>query len=256
IRQVADKCGTFGPHSASGGEDWRVWAGPTGLRIFEGQFPWKISQEIQTKWDAINLSAQQTVWVQNDPVSRRCYLGVPLGTSTTPSQMYVLDYRELDTAMEIGKGATIHISFTGKMIASDLARKWTTWNLSSKHGAILKRSGNVTQFCIGGPYGNVHYFDLAKLTDDDYGQIVPFYVSYFFVNHEAEMALGVGSHRKLYPYLTAFVSGVGNLVVTPYAASLTNSLPNLPSVTLVSSPGHDVEWPINVLSERVAFKFA
>src|SRR6185437_11792738 len=102
IRQVADKCGTFGPHSASGGEDWRVWAGPTGLRIFEGQFPWKISQEIQTKWDAINLSAQQTIWVQNDPVSRRCYLGVPLGTATSPSQMYVLDYRELDTAMEIG----------------------------------------------------------------------------------------------------------------------------------------------------------
>ena len=255
IHQVADDCGSFGPLASTGGEDWRAWAGPTGYRIFEGQFPWKISQEIQTKWDAINLSAQQTVWTVNDPVNRRAYVGVPTGTATSPNQIYVLDYRQLDTAYEIGKGDTIHISFTGKMIASDLARKWTVWNLASNHGAILQRSGNQSKFCIGGPYGNIHYFDPAFYTDDDYGQVASEYYSYFFINHEAEQMLGVGSHRKLYTYLSLFVSGVGQLTVTPYAASLTNPCASLPPITLSLTPGHDLEWPINVLSERASFKF-
>ena len=255
IREVARECGSFGVHASTGGEDWRAWAGPTGYRIFEGQFPWKISQEIQTKWDAINLAAQQTIWTCNDPVNRRAYVGVPTGAATSPNQIYVLDYRQLDTAYEIGKGDTIHISFTGKMIASDLARKWTVWNLASNHGAILSRAYNQSQFVIGGPYANIHYLDPAFYTDDDYGQIASEYYSYFFINHEAEMQMGVGSHRKLYTYLTLFVSGVGQLTVTPYAASLTNPYASLPPLTLTLTPGHDIEWPINVLSERASFKF-
>lgn len=257
IRQVADKCGSFGVHASSGGEDWRTWAGPTGLRIFEGQYPWKISQEIQTKWDAINLAAQQNVWTVNDPVTRRIYTGVPTGINTTPNQIYVLDYRELDTAGDIGRGATIHISFTGKMIASDLARKWTVWNLSSNYADILKRSGNQTQFCIGGPYGNIHYFSPNFYTDDDYGKIASVYCSYFFINHEAEQMLGVGSHRKLYTYLTAYISGLGNLKITPEVNALgVGAIATYPTIALSSAPTHDLEMPINVLGERVAFTFS
>lgn len=254
IRQVADKCGSFGPRASSGGEDWRIWAGPTGLRIFEGQFPWKVSQEIQTKWDQINPLGWAGIWVKNDSIARRCYIGVPVN-QTTPDQIYVLDYRELDTAYEIGKGDTIHISFTGKMIASDLARKWTVWNLAANHADIVQRFGNTSHFCIGGPYGNIHYFDAAKLTDDDYGQIASFYVTYFFINHEAEMQLGVGSHRKLYTYLTAYVSGTGNLLVTPLTDSIFISASPTLSYQLPFSAGNDLEWMLNVTAERVAFKF-
>jgi len=258
FRQIADKCGSYSLRSDSGGEDWWIWAGPNGVRIFEGQFPWKVSQEVQTLWDNVNLQYQHLIWAKNDPETRRCYFGVPSGAGAQVNQAIVLDYRELDTAQDIGKGATIHISFTGKMIASDLARKWTKCAFGSVYGDILSRPNNVQKMMFGSllNFQNLYYLDPLKYSDDDIGTIPSYYTTYFFVNHEAEVQLGVGSHRKLYTYLSAFVSGVGKLTITPYAASLTNPWTALPAYTLTLTPGHDLEWPINVTTERVAFKFS
>ena len=262
VRRMADDCGDFSVNSTSLGEDWMVWAGPTGLRIFDGQFPLKVSQEVQTLWDNINDAEESLISVVNDPVTRRVYANVPTALNVANSAVYVLDYRELDTAYDIGKGTTIHISFTGRMIASDLARKWTQWKFGSgnaaSYAAVLTRPGNVKQLCFApaNALGNVYYLDPAKYTDDDYGQISSYYTTYFFINHDAEMQLGVGSHRKLYTYLTAFVSGVGQLTVTPYGASLANGWPTSPPITLSQNPTHDLEWPINVTAERCAFKFS
>jgi IPT/TIG domain len=83
VPQVAASCGAFSPFAITGaqegsGEDWIMWAGPYGLRIWEGDTPWKLSQEIQPDWDSINQAAQQSVWLENDPVARRVYIGAPL----------------------------------------------------------------------------------------------------------------------------------------------------------------------------------
>jgi len=81
----------------------------------------------------------------------------------------VLDYREIDTAGQIATAASIHISFTGKMIASDLARKWTIWNVQANCGTMLSRSSANLQFCLGAGngvayggmagFGNVYFLD-------------------------------------------------------------------------------------------------
>ncbi|HLW53762.1 MAG TPA: hypothetical protein VKW06_13060 [Candidatus Angelobacter sp.] len=72
----------------------------------------------------------------------------------------------------------------------------------------------------GGNFGNVYTFEATELTDDDYGQMFPLYTTYFFVNHDMEQQMQLGSKRKLFggeggKPLTAFITGVGKLVITP-----------------------------------------
>jgi len=255
------------------GEEWEIVATRSGVYITEGGPFYKISQEIQTIWDRINFTISGTgvtlcpsMWVKNDTVARRCYFGVPLDGATAPNVILVMDYREMDTAQNIASGAPIHISFTGRMIASDLTRKWTSWSLATCSGELIERQDpSGVQFTIGcgngvtpgsePSFGEIYQFNSSKYTDDDYGHIPARYTTYFFINHEAEIALGVGSHMKLFPYFSAYVTGLGNLMVTPLASSLTNSWPSPPQYPLSSAQNSDFEWGLNVSTERCAFQF-
>jgi hypothetical protein len=252
----------------SDGEDWFFTmsngASGRGLYISDGGGPHKISQEYQTWFDAINTNAQSTGWLVNDSTARRCYMGVPNGSADFPNLILVMDYRELDQPSQISTSSPIHISFTGKMIASDLVRKWTRWNLTANCGSIITRPGGGKQFVIGAGngqalgaapgFGNVYYFDTAKLTDDDYGQINPYYWTYFFVNHEMEQALQLGSHRKSFSYLTARVVGTGNLQITPAVNELSNAQRGLRACQLTSTLVRDIERRLQISGERCAFK--
>jgi len=249
------------------------------MRIFDGGATYKISQEIQTLFDTTNPAAQQTIWARNNPGVKRFYIGLPTGSATAPSLILPLDYRELESPSAISGSGPIHISFTGKMISSDLARKWSKWNIKANCGEILARPGNGQKFFIGGgngvapggstsqAFGNVYYFDSAKLTDDDYGQIVPYYTTYFFVNHEQEQQLQVGSLRKLFEYLTCYVTGTGILQITPFGDSLSNSFPGIfktfdfqnnaiAGIQLKSSLNSDLGENTNADAERMAFKIS
>jgi hypothetical protein len=259
VPQVGNNCGAiswFGitSHREESGEEWASWASDTGARAFGGGDPGKVSQEIQTVWEQINPKASQLVWVVNDTVERRLYFGVPLGTATAPNQILVMDYRELDTAQEIKANGSIHISFTGKMIASDLARKWAPWHVNANCGAILLRPTGP-EFCVGGgngvtpglmpSFGNVYSFNPLKFTDDDYGQMSPYYTLYGFINHEMEQQIGCGSHRKLYKSISLFVTGVGYVIVTPLADTLTNPwTPSLPYPLSGNGAAGDTGWGV------------
>jgi hypothetical protein len=88
---------------------------------------------------------------------------------------------------------------------------------------------------------------------DDGTAIESYYTTHYFPERTVESSLGVGAHRKLFTYLTMYVEGAGNLGLTSYvdssgAAQAQQALP-------LSSPGlEDLELPINVLGERVAFE--
>jgi hypothetical protein len=181
--------------------------------------------------------------------------------------LLVLDYRELDQPGQIASSPPIHISFTGKMIASDLVRKWTKWNLALNCGAIIRRPGNISQVAFGAGngqipgqangFGNIYVLDPAKLTDDDYGAMLPSYTTYFFVNHEMEQALQFGSHRKIYDYLAAQVIGTGNLIITPIVNDLDTAKASIRALALApDSQDHDFERRIEVSGERCAFRFS
>jgi hypothetical protein len=246
------------------GEQFEFTASRSGLYIFWGGEMVKISQEIQTLWDSINFNVKQTVWVKNDPVARRCYVGVPLQTATAPNTVLVLDYRELNTPEAIASTAPFRQSFSGKMIASEICRKWTRWSIAANSGEILTLPGGVQTFTLGAGngqtpgtangFGNIYYLDPAKLTDDDYGQIVPYWTTYFFVSNDQEQMLQLDSHRKLATYFTAFISGVGQTAITPLSDTITNAFPALAAYPLSASQNHDMEWPINVDGERIAFQ--
>jgi hypothetical protein len=276
VSEISNDTGLAAFRALDAGEECIIFVSKSGggngtkptyaLRIYEGGQPWKISQEVQTIFDQINPAAESTMWLVNDIGQCRIYIGVPTGNATAPNQIYVLDYREIDTAYQIAQAPSIHISFTGKMIASDLARKWCPWNIQANCGAMLARPGGNTQFCLGAGngvtpgneagFGNVYYLDPLKYTDDDYGVMSPFYVMYFFLSRDTESALGVGSMRKLYKGLSEFISGIGNLTITPYAASLTNPWPGPPPVELSAAPTADFYHGLNVSTERMAVKFA
>jgi len=120
------------------------------------------------------------------------------------------------------------------------------------------------QLCLGGGngqspgaaagYGGLYWLDPAKYTDDDYGRIFPYYTTYFFLNHEKEQEMGVGVHRKLYDYATAFVEEIGTVQLVPLVNKLTNPGWATPAYTMQTAMDHDFEWGLNITGERCAFQ--
>lgn len=279
VEEVAANCGAVSAFSvtksqaddssASGGEEWFAWAAFGQARIFGGGEPWKISQEIQPDWDSINPAAALTTWSLNDPVARVIYFGLPVGggSVTAPSKIYHVNYRELDSASAIAGAAPVHVGFNGKLTAHDNARKWCPWNLTVNGAALMYRAAGAVQpvFFAGNSlypntssanaYGNVFTLNPAKLTDDSYGQIHPFYYTYFMLAPEVKQALQIGS-REMISYLKAQVSGVGNITVTAYPDLLSNPWSLTCVRTLATSPKFDLEWSgANCVGDNIAIGF-
>jgi len=276
VNELASNCGAlsaFGltksqadDSSAAGGEEWMAWASSSGVRIFWGSDVPKLSQEIQPDWDRLNPAARLTVWAVNDPDARVLYFGVPFDTAQAPSLIYPMNYRELETGAQIAMGMPIHTSYTGRLVATDHTRKWTRWNIPSNGAALMYRqagklspvifSGNKLPPGVAPGKANVYTLSAAKLTDDDYGQIFSYYVTYFAPTSDQEQMLQLGGGRKMLSYLTAFVSGVGNLQISPLCDVLTNQWAVVGVRPLSAAPTFDLEWVGgNAQAQRIALRF-
>jgi len=176
VSQVAANCGLISAFaltqsqaddsSAAGGEEWLAWISQSGPRIFSGDQPYKIAQEIQPNWTGdpkrgfagLNYSAQLTSWALNNQTERLMLFGVPSLDQlkytgiTAPNIIYALSYRELDTDFQIATSGPIHTSFSGKLIATDHTRKWTRWNLPMNGAAMMYRvlGANLKTVLLGG----------------------------------------------------------------------------------------------------------
>lgn len=265
VQQVADQCGALSAMCIDGGTEWLTWASDQGLMISSGNSPDKLSQEIQPDWDNINVAVQQRIWLKNDQVTKRIYVGLPTGNATAPNLIYPLDYRELDSEQEISAQGAIHVTYAGRMAASELSRKWTRWNMTMLSANIIRRPGNAQEFVIGSGngsapgfgncFGNIYFLDPAKLSDDDYGAMVPLYYSYGFISKDQEQQFQTGSHRKLFTEISFFVTGVGTMQVTPYADVLTNAYPAGPVIPMSVNQTFDWMYGMNVDASRVFLKF-
>lgn len=264
--------------TGDGSEDWVPVASKNGLYLFAGSNFWKITQEIsrgslpqsqdpRKTWDDINFAVQQTVVCKNDPATRRCYVSVPINGAATPNGLFVLDYREMDTAAQIAAAAPLHITISGKMKSSDLTRKWSFWNVAANDVEILVRPGNQRAIYFAGGNGvasaNLYSLDPSKLTDDDFGAIAPYYTTYLFTDHEQEAALGLGAGLKLVKYLHAYIAGVGLVTITPIVNSLYNFQPALSQRSLVKDTDQsnylrsDLEWTgVGIRGQRIAFRIS
>lgn len=273
VSEVAANCGLLSifcltksqadDASGGGGEESLAWASASGARIFDGSQPWKISQEIQPDWDSLNPAFAPNVWAVNDPNARVIYFGVQF---VGVGKIYPVNYRELDTPYQIAMAAPYHPSFSGHLIATDNTRKWTRWNMQMAGAALMYRVGPTKLSLVlfsNNPTGNVYTLNPAKLTDDDLGQMNPYYTTYFFPDRIQEAMLRdaqgqpLGAHRKLLQYLTAFISGTGLINITAYPQSLSNPWPLTCQRTLAAAPTYDLEWTGgSAMGQRIAIKFA
>jgi hypothetical protein len=291
IDEVAANCGVlsaFGlTHSqaddtaASGGDEWMAWPSEGGAIIFGGGQVEKISQEIQPNWYdptrpnnglQINMAASLTAWGVNDPVQRLLMFGLPIGTATAPNRIYVLNYRNLGSAQSIANSPPFHPSFAGKLIATDNSRKWAPWHIQANCAARMYRAVGALSLVFGGGnsqtpgatggYGNVYTLNPAKFTDDDFGQIYPYYTTYFFIDPEKATALQLKGQRILMAYLMAYIQpqpGDVNSQVTAtyYPDDLTNPWPL--STTRVLTPGFRKDRQFGggmCTGERIAIKIS
>jgi len=263
ISEISRKLGTPSVHGVGIGEDWVVIAHRTGLYLFSGGEPVKISQEIQPTWNTINWQYGHTLWVTVDTKERRIFIGAPIGTATSPDKIIVLDYRDLDSAEDITGRPPINITYTGRKTATDKTRKWSPWTVAANSCALIERPDGTTQVLMGGGVpglggggatGKVYLVNAAQLSDD--GNAIPsYYTTHFFPERAVEQSLDLGAHRKLFSYLTMYVEGAGSLSLTSFTE--TQSAPVAqPSLPLSSPSTQDLELPINILGERVAFQVA
>src|SRR5690242_1089435 len=261
IAEVSRRLGTPSVRGVGIGEDWVVIAHRTGLYIFNGGEPIKISQEIQPTWNQINWQYGHTLWVAVDTKERRIFVGVPLGTATSPNKILVLDYRDLDDAEDIAARPPINITYTGRKTATDKTRKWSPWTIAANACALIERTNGTAVVALGGgtsgvggggATGKIYQLVDTQLSDD--GTAIPsYYTTHFFPERAVELALSLGAHRKLFSYLTLFVEGAGNLSLASFTDSSSAQQAQQP-LPLSSPAVKDLELPINVLGERVAFQ--
>jgi len=282
VTEVGTQCGAvsaFGltvsqadDGTGAGGEEWMAWASQGCARIFGGDQPWKLMQEIQPDWNRVNTGALLTIWALNDSVTRRIYFGLPISGSA-PTRIYVVDYKNLDTAYEIAQAMPVG---SGRGRSGDHARKWTRWMRPMNGAAIMfSSSGQSVPVFLGGTgtipgggsppvagYGNVYYL-ASQCTDDDFGVFDWYYVTYFFPSPEIEGAVGLGGQRKTLAYLQWLAqipegsSASGNHInVSVLVNQLNNPWPLGCQRNLVATQSFDQEWPGgSAEGQRMAFKF-
>jgi hypothetical protein len=261
IAEVSRRLGTPSVRGVGVGEDWVVIAHRTGLYIFNGGEPIKISQEIQPTWNTINWQYGHTLWVTVDTKERRIYVGAPIGAATSPNKILMLDYRDLDSFEDLSERPPINITFSGRKTATDKTRKWSPWTIAANSAALIERPDGTSLAVLGGGLpgvggggstGKVYQLNQSQLSDD--GIAIPsYYTTHYFPERAVEQSLNLGAHRKLFSYLTMYVEGAGSLALTSFTD--TSSAPQAQQSLPLSSPAaKDLELPINVLGERVAFQ--
>lgn len=295
VSEQESECGCSSPCAVDVTEGVAFWMGQYGRRVFTGGAQSKlISLEVQNTFETINWKGQLSTWVTVDPIERIVHFGVPTGAFLTPNIDLPISYRAVDSAYNVPD--PIRQSYSGRMIALELCRKSTIWNIKANCATMATRvlpsgEGNAAMFVLGGGnglkpglgagFGNSYYLDPAKFTDDDYGIIGAgtgnFYTTYALWSHDLEQSVQLlGSHRKIYTYISIYVTGVGLLSVTPFVNSLGEpwvpqsavfnpvtqvwenaGVPQpLPSYQLSADSDHYLEWGLNITGERVFFKIS
>lgn len=281
VHEVSNKVGTCGPSAYDFGEEWIVTACRTGLYVFFGKQPVKISQEIYQLWEAINWKYASTIWVKVDIVNRRILVGVPMATGsgtksfqwlpnapavanpTSPNVILMLNYLGLGDITALADGPQMHTTMFGTLMSVDMRRKWAIWNITSPYADLILQNDGFTQtLYLGNGVANGKIYQLlASQLSDDGAAINGTYTTYGFVDAEkARQYPLLGSHRKQWTYAQFLAYGSGSLTLKAYMNSLTppqaSQIYTAPAITLVANPFDDYERPINAVGNRVFVQFS
>lgn len=285
-RVISSTVGAVGPYAVSlaidtknSGEEWAVIANQAGAFLFQGSQPIKLSEEIQRLWNMINWIVGFTVWVQNDIINRRILFGVPLkafqadgsvptwlpaglftdNNPQTPNAILALNYKQLNTAGALASDVLIHRSYSGKLIASDIVRKWSIWTIKAPCAAFVQRLDTTTPLFLGNSDQNGKIFALIEgLLQDDGNPVNQIYATAGFLPTEAAQGMQLGITRFTYEYATMLITGSGTVVTTVYPNTLDTPYSHvlLPNLTLPASTDGDTELPLNESGSRLFLIFS
>lgn len=260
IEKVSNTVGTVSAFSGVTGEEFDFSVHRTGLYVFTGGEPTKSNQEIfrsvsgiSLSWEQINWSQSQTIWMANDIARRQIYVGAPI-TGSPNNIIFMMDYKELNSASQISSEGPVHTSYSGKVISWEPGRKWAPWNISALGGNMCQRPDGTFQLLLG--VGGAWLQPTEGQYSDNGVAINSFYTTYGFPPEDfANQNPMLGMNRLLYSFVTMYVGGLGTLNITAFPSSLTNSLSATYALLLTTTdPGEDMEVPIRVAGERCFFR--
>ena len=108
-----------------------------------------------------------------------------------------------------------------------------------------------TEWLVSGPPGSNGVGTVP--VDQTWRPRAAYYVTYLSPSHEQEQQLQIGSQRKLYEYMEAYVTGVGNLFMVPFINRIGQGTTRPPKPRLMSQyQDWDLEWPMNYKAQRMA----
>lgn len=128
--------GPCGPRAVDVCSSFMAYVHRSGLWIFTGTQPFRISKEVPITWGQINWTYAQTIWVMIDEESQEIRIGVPLGQSTVPNKVLRVNYEESPAF-----APPIHFSpYIGKEIAAGECYKWSVDDIAANLAIRAERT--------------------------------------------------------------------------------------------------------------------
>ena len=136
--------GPCGPRAVDVATNFMCYLHRSGVYIFEGGQPYRISKEIPITWSQINWKYQQSFWVMIDDETREIRIGVAYGQSTVPNIVLKCNYEELPSWSPPSFAPPIHFSpYVGKEIAAGGCYKWSIEDLAANRCIRAERQLQV-----------------------------------------------------------------------------------------------------------------
>lgn len=268
---------------AATGEEWALIAGYAGAYIFNGGEPIKLSEEIQSLWNYINWAYGYLLWIVNDITNRRILIGVPMRTQITVNGVTIqnpwlgsgiiptnanptfvncvleLNYKQINTASGLAERAGVTVSYSARLIAKEITRKWAVWSVRTPCAAFLARNDGTSPLFVGNSAATGKVYQLIDgLLQDDGTAIQQIYDTFGFVQGETGQGMQMGLVRYLFEYMTMVITGTGSLTITVYPNNLFTSYSHtlLPNLTLPLEVDGDVELPVNETGSRLFLQYS
>lgn len=132
-----DKVGPCGLRAFDSGLHFVIFAHRSGVYVFTGDEPRRLTKEIPVTWGRVNWAAGQTIWVKIDDDTREIHVGVPLDRATVPSHTLTLNFEE-DVTLSPPIHSTVYSK--GKFVSTAAARKWSVQEIAANSAVRTLRT--------------------------------------------------------------------------------------------------------------------
>jgi hypothetical protein len=132
--------GPVGPRAVDVSNSFMCFVHRSGVYVFLGDQPQRITKEIPKTWHSINWDFAHLIWVMIDEETQEIRIGVPLNDSTVPNVILKCNYEEAPDF-----APPIYFSpFVGKEIAAGSARKWSVDDIAAFMAVRAERKLGLT----------------------------------------------------------------------------------------------------------------